>query len=221
MLRGPFLTGPSFDPQQTPVWPERHRSGRRPFEAIHMSPAHAGLRLGAQVRGDIWPRDAYPKKGIAMRKLLALVAALVLAVGVMGGAHITAPKAEATGNCTTGYVTFYRDAGLAGGSRKFCYQTNDTNIESEACPSILCMGPLADGSYQDDFDSVASASGISSVYIYDNPNDSTVVNACLYYGPSYNTVLGWIDSGGYNISIAGNDAMGSFKFTANVSQLGC
>jgi hypothetical protein len=152
-----------------------------------------------------------------LKKFMTLFAALAIVISGLGFAHVTAPAAEATGNCTTGYVVWYKDTQQGGYSRKFCYGVNDPDIESEPIPQSMLMGPLADGTYKDDFDALGASSGISSMWIYDNPNDGTAVNVCFYYGQDYREAAGWLGNGGYSFNILQNDAIGSFKFTSATS----
>lgn len=52
-----------------------------------------------------------------MKRILTLVAALAIALGGLGLAHITAPQAQA---CTY-YITVYEDESGGGDSRQWCY----------------------------------------------------------------------------------------------------
>lgn len=138
--------------------------------------------------------------------------AIVLSAMVSVGVLLVGPAqfVSATGNCSTGYVTFFaeQNPGL-GASNQFCYGVNDSNIESE--PGAV-MGPLYNGSYANDFDNANLTSGASSYAYYDaagGPN----IKLCLYQDSNYGRFFRPDDLSFTGTFGPGYDnVVGSFKF---------
>lgn len=104
---------------------------------------------------------------------------LGLSLGLILGAFVVAPVARAAGD---GFVYVFAEFNTGGNWRLYDYAQNDADIQSE--PSTSIMGPLLDGSYKNDFDSVHTTSGISSVQLFGNQQPQ-LTRLCFYRGVNY------------------------------------
>jgi hypothetical protein len=102
---------------------------------------------------------------------------------LLAGKPTVAGAINAVYDCSSRYVVLYENFGGGGGARHYCI-SSDRDIESE--PGNV-MGPLGDGNpvdYRNDFDTSATSSGVSSVYIWDAAGGS-LWGVCLYAGKDF------------------------------------
>lgn len=123
------------------------------------------------------------------------------------------PSATATGNCSAAYMNIYQHNQSEGGGglwHTFCGGVSDGDIESES-PRLI-MGPMNDGNFYDDWHVSTAASGISSIYFYDNPNDGSDYHGCLWFGKTYVQLLKDKNTSGWaHMDFINNDHAGSSK----------
>lgn len=144
-----------------------------------------------------------------MKRLASVLTSISLLFGVM---FIAPTTVLATGNCSDGNVYLFRD-NRTGPFEQFCVGVNDSDIEGENVPS-LTLGPLWDGAYTDDWDTVHTTSGISSWEFYEHTNDGSNRKVCIYSGKGYVGLMVWLTANGQGSSFGGanNNIPGSFRF---------
>jgi hypothetical protein len=143
-----------------------------------------------------------------MRKITILFTSAVLALGVLASSAVTV---AASGNCGTGYVILYASLSYGGGSRTYCYGVNDAQYSAESPVNI--MGPLAAGTYADDFDGSNGTSGVSSYHFVDVSGGTDVI-VCFYANGNFGGLVQWDNTSGYyQMDIGSDNVTESFAFS--------
>jgi hypothetical protein len=150
------------------------------------------------------------------RRGISIAASMVLAAGAL---FASVSLVAATGNCTTAVATFYEHVNFAGATRTYCYlglDAGDTNIETESTSTP--MGPLSDGTYKADWDSLESGSGVSSMWFWEDTGDAIDLRLCVYYGPDNSGYLNELQTNntGHSMLPWENDGAGSWRFRSGV-----
>lgn len=128
-----------------------------------------------------------------MRKLTSIVLMAAVALGLFGA---FAGPVSATGNCSAGYVLFYKDGSYSGTPVKICWGVNDSDFTN--------LGPDVNGVSHSGWNNQLSSFKVRAPSGY---------GICLYRNENYSSL--WHQSTtteDWNIDIFNNDETGSFKW---------
>lgn len=132
---------------------------------------------------------------IISRKSMRIALGAVFAMAVV----LPAMPVAATGNCNTGYVQFWANAGFSGATVKMCWSQFDGNW-------LDSLGPDINGVYHTGWHDVLSSFKVRAPAGY---------GVCLYRNQLYSSL--WHNSQrteDWNVDIFNNDETDSFKWAA-------